>query len=123
MQESTLITSKDPATRGQMKQIGTLCEEALDEQGFLKVQLDFATRTGGELQRRFRQFLREYTLPAIYQPFDLAGALALLGKVILPNQNAQTFSRPPVATGQIIVCPSMDQIQQSVAQNQAGKHN
>jgi len=65
------------------------------------------------------QFARRKLTPM----FDLDGAFKLLGEanVVTPTQNCATFSQP-LPKNQIVVCPSVKQIQECAAQNKAGAH-
>jgi hypothetical protein len=116
-------TSNDPATPGQIRDIRNQTEAALENGKFLHAEL-LAVHSSGIYPEEYQQFMRQLAARLMTPVFDIAGTLELLGQnsVITLEQNALTFNRPP-AKGQIVVGPSMEQIQQCAAQNKAGKHN
>ncbi|MDP4000910.1 MAG: hypothetical protein Q8P83_01605 [bacterium] len=59
MTQKVSLTSRKPATRRQMKQVGTLTEEAVGS-GFNRNQLQYVHANGRDYKREYRKFLRGF---------------------------------------------------------------
>lgn len=113
-----------PAAPEQIRDVRNTTEVALEKGKFSKPELHAIHSHGDLYIPAYQEFAHAFALRMMTPVFNIAGTLGLLGQsnVITLEQNALTFNRPP-AKGQIVVGPSMEQVQQCAAQNRAGKHN
>ena len=119
----SLLTSKnsDPSTPDQVRDVRNITEVALEHGGFSKAQLQYVHENGDRYKAGFQEFIRNFTLPAVYPEFALEVAIELLGagKVVSCEQHCTAFGQE-VPHGTLVVCPTLEQLQQAAEENKSG---